>query len=338
MSVTANKKVSHKSWRLRIGLPASLVLVFLLISALGYQAIEDYTWVDSLYMATITISTVGYGTVSPLSDGGKLWSMFVIAGGVALGVALATQVGAFIVEGQIRHQLGRRSVERKIASLKGHIVICGYGRTGAMIAERLEQAGKTFVAVDIDPARIEVLERGHHLCVAGDAHDEEVLERAAISEAEVLYCTLPTDAANMFTVLSARHMHPKLKIVTRAEETRSREKLLRAGANRVICPDVIGARRMADVILRPALVDFVEVAQNGVDLEMDQLLVSPESHMAGKSLASLSLPRRFGAHVVAIQKPDGTTDYHPTPSVILEAGDRLILVGKVGASETLQCI
>ena len=328
----------NPSWRLRIGVPLILLLVFIAVSAVGYETIEpEYTWLDSLYMTVITISTVGYEVVGGgLSDAGKLWSIFVISGGVILGIALATQVGAFIIEGQIRSVIGRRQVERKIAMLQDHVVLCGFGRTGAMIAERLKKAGKTFVVVDIDPDRVELAERLHYLFVMGDAQEEETLQRVGLERAAVLITTLATDAANVFVTLSARHDNHKLLIVAKAEDTSSQAKLLRAGANRVICPEVIGATRMADVVLRPAVVDFVEVAQGGVDLELDQLILNTKSDLIGKTLEELQLPRRFGTHVVAIQRPDGTTNYHPTPQQALEAGDKLILVGRAGASEALQ--
>lgn len=296
----------------------------------------QYTWIDSLFMSIITISTVGYKEVGgTLPDMGKLWSIFVIAIGLMLITILGTQVAAFVVEGQLRGIFGRRQLEKKISALRGHIIVCGLGRMGKVVATELVEAGRDVVVIENDKEQIVLADQEKLPCVCGDAQEDGVLIAAGIKRASILIVVLSTDAASLFVTLSARQDNPKIFIVARAQEVSNQTKLERAGADRVICPQIIGAGRIADVVLRPAMVDFVEMAHSGVDLEMDQIEVQPGSELLGRTLAELNLSNRYGAHIVAIRKPDGRTNYHPLGDLQLSVGDRIIIVGQEGTSDAL---
>jgi len=325
-------------WFFRIGFPFLWLVVFVCISCAGYMFFEsDYTWLDSLYMTIITISTVGIKEVGGgLSDAGRWWTIFTIIGGLTLMTILGSQIAAFVVEGQIRGVIGRRQLERKIENLSGHVIICGYGRMGDQIAQNIIAAGRDVVVIDKDPERIAVAQRADLLYVQGDAQEDVVLEAAGVMRAKVLYAALSSDADNLFVTLSVKQDNPKLLVITRAQDESSLSKLKRAGADRVICPQVLGANRMSDVLLRPAMVDLVEMAHDGVGVELDQLLITDGSPLVGDTLQGLELPKKCGAHVIAIKHATGRASYHPNPEHQLQLGDMLIIVGKPGAMDILQ--
>lgn len=315
-----------------------LLLVIIGISTAGYMIIESprYGFIDALYMTVITISTVGMGEVHPLSPHGRVWTIFVIVGGAVTAATFLSMLVGLVVEGQVRRILGRRQLEHKIKGLTDHVILCGYGRIGAMVAAELHQAGRRVVAVEIDQEQTAVLEASGILYVLGDAQDEETLAAAGLANAAVLVAALPTDAQNVLVTLTARQSNPDILIISRATEVASQNKMKQAGASRVVCPHIMGASRIVDIVLRPAVVDFFEVASKGVDLEMDQIVLSTDSDLVGKSLKELELPRRAGVHVAAICRGDGETIYRPSSNVTLEAGDTVILFGKTGSAAALK--
>ncbi len=323
---------------MRIGGPLVALVVFVGIAAMGYKWIlPQFTWLDAVYLSIISIFTLNNEIVGmPLSDIAKIWSIVVISIGLVLVAIEGTQIAAFIVEGRIRKIFGRRQLFKKISALSGHAIVCGFGRMGRLIAQELHDAGQKVVIVDADEKQIQSAEQAGFLYVIGDAQEDEILETAGVKLAKNIIIVLNSDAANLFVTLSARQFNPKLFIVARVQEVANQIKLSRAGADRVVCPQIIGAGRMADVVLRPAMVDFVEMAHKGVDLEMDQMEVSAGSSLLGKTLAELELPRKYGAHIVAIRQADGNTNYHPTHGLKLNVGDRLIIVGRDGTSTQIQ--
>ena len=207
---------------------------------------------------------------------------------------------------------------------------------GSMVARDLRGAGCDVVVIERDPGLTATVEDGGMLYVLGDAQDEAVLTAAGVERAGYLMGALGSDAENVFVTLSARQLNPDLKIIVRAALPSTRDKLLRAGATRVVCPQTMGAMRMANIVLRPAVVDFVEMAREGVDLELEQLELSANSRLVGQTLEQLALPRRAGVQVVAIRRPDGQTVYHPTSEVKLTAGQTLILIGQRGTISAVQ--
>lgn len=315
-----------------------LLITIICVATAGYVVIEwpRYTFSDALYMAVITITTAGHLEVHALSQAGRIWTIFVILGGVVTGATVLSLLGSMVVEGQIRRILGRRQLEHKIKGLSGHVIVCGYGRMGEMVVADLRKAGRLIVVVDVDPDRTSDVEALDLPYVLGDAQDEEILVAAGLAKANELISALPSDAENVMVTLTARQSNPDIRIITRAVRSAAEGKLLKAGATRVVCPHVIGAYRMVNIVLRPAVVDFVEVAHKGVDLEMDQIVLSEDSKLVGKSLKELELPRRVGVHVAAISRADGQTIYRPASNLTLQAGDTVILFGKGGAAAALQ--
>ena len=262
--------------------------------------------------------------------------MVVLVSGTALVAMVVSGVVAAFVEGQIREVFGRQQLQQKIDKLKGHVIVCGFGRVGAQVAEKLSEAGRDVVVVDQSPEAIASARDTGLLFVEGDAQEEDVLEKAGVKRAESLVAALTTDAENVFVTLSARSANGELRIITRAQQITSESKLRKAGASRVICPQAIGANRMAQVVLRPAVVDFTELAQTGAELAVDQITIGPHSPLVDKTLRELELPSRFGVHVVAMQRQGGARVYNPTPDIRLAIGDVIILVGRAGAAEAMQ--
>ena len=333
MTTGASTRNALFSWRRKIAWPLLALLSFILVASLGYYLIEkDYTWADSVWMTFITISTVGYGEPHPLSSWGRIWTMGVIGTGLVLAAIVMSSVVAMLVEGQLLGILGRRQLQRKIAGLQGHVVVCGYGKAGTVVAQQLKAAGRDVVVVDNDPAKTSAAEAGGMLYVLGDAQDEAILKSAGIGAAGFLVAALPNDAENVFVTLSARQIRSDLQIIVRSNLPSSQDKLLKAGADRVVCPTTIGAARMVDIIVRPAVVDFVDMARVGIDLEMEQLRLGPSSKLVGRTLSDLSLPQNLGVQVVAIHRLDGTAIYHPNADFRLKSGDILVLVGQRGAA------
>jgi len=323
--------------RIRIAVPVALLVVVITTATGGYIAIEwpRYDLLDALYMTAITIGTVGYREVHELSPAGRIWTIFVIAAGLITGGVVVSLLGAMVVEGQIRRILGRRQLENKIRNLASHVIVCGFGRMGQRVALELNEAGRGVVVVDTDPEQTAAVEAAGLLYVLGDAQSEDVLKAAGIATAQTVVTVLHSDAENVLVTLTARQANPAVQIIARALETSTQDKLLKAGATRVVCPQAIGASRVVDSVLRPAVVDFVEVAHKGLDLEMDQIELSGQSELLEKTLEELELRRRIGVHVAAIRRADGQTIYQPAPEVTLRAGDTLILIGKRGAAAAL---
>jgi voltage-gated potassium channel len=305
---------------------------------MGYYLIEpQYSWHNAVYMTVISITTTGYEEVGGgLTTAGRVWTIFVLLGGVVTGAVALSLIVAAVVEGRIRGLFGRRQLEQKIASLSGHVIVCGYGRMGRRIAQLLKGSNRSVVVIDNAPGKTAQAEQDGVLYLLGDAQEESVLLAAGIEKASSLIAALPNDAANVFLTLSAHGLNKSLNIIARAQESSAQDKLTKAGATRVICPLIIGSNRIADVLLRPAIADFVEMAHKGVDLEMEQLTIKPDSPIAGKTLLDLALPARAGAMVVAIHRPNRETLYNPGPDATLAEGDMLIVIGKHGMDEAIE--
>lgn len=323
--------------RYRLAIPLAALVLFVVLASVGYMVIPPrHEALDALYMTVITIGTVGYGYVHEPTAASKAWSIFVIVGGLTISAVTLSLLASLVVEGQLRRILGRRQLERKIAGLSGHVIVCGLGRMGTAVARQLREAGREVVGVDLSPDQTSAAEEGGLLYILGDATNEQTLQAAGVERAETLMACLATDADNVFAALTARGLNGQINIIARAQHEASQDKLLRAGATRVVCPHVIGAGRLADIVLRPAIVDFVEVARRGVELELDELELAPQSRLVGRTLQELELPRRIGVHVVAVRRARGETIYHPTADLRLEAGDVLILIGERGAAKDVE--
>jgi voltage-gated potassium channel len=316
-----------------------ILIGFVIVATVGYHLLNpNRSWLDALYMTVTSITTVGLREVYPVSDLGMIWTLIVIVGGLVTGTVAMSMIVAMIVEGQVRIIFGRRQLQRRIASLSGHVIVCGYGRMGGLVTDELVNAGKQVVIIDSDDMRTQAAETAGLLYVLGNAEADDVLVAAGVERAKIIVTTLATDAENVFVTLSAREINPGLRIIAVARETSTQDKLIKAGADRVVCAHTLGASRMAAVVLRPAVVDFVEMAGQGGEIEMDQVKLADGSRLVGKSLEELELPHRVGVHVCAVQRSSGTPVYQPAPDFVLEAGDTLVLIGPTGSASAVEAM
>ncbi|MBI5075431.1 MAG: potassium channel protein [Nitrospirae bacterium] len=316
----------------------AVVLVALVASfgTAGYMLIEGWNFIDALYMTVITLASVGFKEIHDLSVFGRIFTIIIIIGGVAT-VAYALSAGAkIILEGELQEVYGRRRLEKKIRELKNHYIVCGYGRMGKIICRELREKNIKFVIVEKIP---DVHREDEDLLIfPGDATKDEVLKELGIEKAKGLVTVLPTDAENLFVVLSARGLNPDLFIVARAGEEGSEKKLVRAGADKVVSPYHIGGLRIAHTVLKPAVVDFIEFAtkSGNIDLQMEEVLIKESSDLVGKSLDECGIGRELGIIIVAIKKPNGEMKFNPTFKSAIKTGDTLIALGESSKLKNLE--
>jgi voltage-gated potassium channel len=320
----------------KLMLAGALLALVISFGTAGYMFIEEWDFLDSLYMTIITLASVGYKEVHQLSRAGMAFTIFLIIGGVGT-VLYALNAGAkILLEGELRHVFGRRRLEKKISQLKDHYIVCGYGRMGKIICRELSEKGIPFVIVE---KLADVAASSEDLLIfTGDATKDEVLKELGIERAKGLISVLPTDAENLFVVLSARVLNPKLIIVARAGEEGSEQKLLRAGADKVVSPYQIGGLRIAHTVLKPAVVDFIEFAtkSGNIDLQMEEVSISENSRLVGKTLDESGIGRELGIIIVAIRKPNGEMMFNPTFRSAIKEGDMLIALGEISKLKVLE--
>ena len=304
--------------------------------SVGYMFIEGWNCLDSLYMTVITIASVGYKEIHDLSPNGRIFTIILIISGVGSVTYALTTIAKIVVEGEIQEIFGRKRLEKKIKELKNHYIVCGYGRMGRIICRELKEKDIKFVVIEKEPDTFESGEET--LVLKGDATKDENLKEAGIEKAKGLISVLPTDAENLFVVLSARELNPKLFIVARAGEEGSEQKLLRAGADRVVSPYHIGGLRIAHTVLKPAVVDFIEFAtkSGNIDLQMEEITVQNNSKLAGLTLDECGIGRDLGIIVVAIKNASGDMKFNPTFRTAIKAGDTLIALGEIPKLKTLE--
>lgn len=314
-----------------------LILGIILVGTAGYIGIEGWSALDSLYMTVITITTVGYREVHPLSGKGMVFTLFLIGMGVGTILYAFNNAARIIIEGELQDIFGRRKVEKKIKMLKDHYIVCGYGRMGKAICKELQEKGAKFVVVDKEQAPKDGSDV-EMLFIRGDATRDEILRETGIENAKGLISVLSTDAENLYVVLSARVLNPELTIVARAGEEGSEQKLLRAGADRVVSPYHIGGLRIAHTVLKPAVVDFIEFAtrSGNIDLQMEEIYVHEGSAIADTTLDECGIGRELGIIIVAVKKTGGEMRFNPTSRTTLKAGDILIALGERGKLKTLE--
>lgn len=312
----------------RIGIGLAILLIILLLGSLGYRALEGWDFFDSLYMTIITLSTVGYQEVRPLSPTGRLFTMLLILTGLGFMFYVVGMIAQVVLEGQLQDILGRRRLEKKIEKMRGHYIICGFGRIGEVIARELTRNRIPIVVIDSRPQHAQLLDRLGYPYIIGNAIQEEVLLAAGLLRAQGLVATVTSDADNVYIVLTARSLNPNLKIVARAGEAGSDQKLRRAGANVVISPYELGGQRMAQTIIRPTVVDFMDVALGeGIELSLEEVAVGPHSELVGVALKDSGIRQRLDLIIVAIKRQDGTMIFNPQPEAPILAGDTLIALG-----------
>ena len=280
-------------------------------------------------MTVTTITTVGFGEIHPLSNSGRVFTLVLIVFGVGTILYTLNNAARIVIEGEIQEIFGRRKVEKKIKELKDHYIVCGYGRMGMVICKELKDTGARFAVIEKAPMASDTLE-SDILLVRGDATKDEVLKQAGIERAKGLISVLPTDAENLYVVLSAKVLNPDLNIVARAGEEGSEQKLLRAGADRVVSPYHIGGLRIAHTVLQPSVVDFIEFAtrSGNIDLQMEEIYVREGAGISGTTLDHCGIGRELGIIIVAIKRTDGEMKFNPTFRTVIKPGDVLIALGE----------
>jgi len=322
----------------RLRVVGILIILLVVTGALGYVSIEHMSWLDGMYMTVITLATVGYRELKDLSPAGKIFTMGLIVFGVAaLAWALETLTEAAVTE-QLTRGFWRRRMNKVIAQLKDHYIICGHGRMGQEISSELSRRQLPFVVIENNPEQIARLRELGYLFIEGDASRDETLLQAGIKNAKGLVTVMPTDADNTFVTLTARGLNPDLYIVARSVYREDEGKLRRAGANRVLSPYVIGGRRMAAALLQPGVADFLDVIMRSEEIEfqMDEIMVDPASSLAGKPLTDLAHLSPVRPAVVAIKSANGRFLANPDPTAPIEAGATLIVLGTQEQIETLR--
>jgi voltage-gated potassium channel len=292
------------------------------------MAIEGWGLLDATYMTIISLSTVGFEEVHPLSQQGKFFTIALILGGVATVTGTLTIGTQILLAGQLQKVMGRKKLEKEIKKLKSHYIICGHGRMGKIICHEFGRKPVPFVVIEED---LDVFKKipNSVLAIQGNASEESILLEAGIKRALGLVSVASSDADNVYITLTAIGLRPDLYIVARAGEAGSEQKLLRAGASKVVSPYTIGGTGIANAILRPAVVDFIELVtkREHLELQMEEVLISEGSSLAGKTILESGLRKRLGIIVVAVKKNDGLMEFNPSSSTGIEAGDRLIVLG-----------
>jgi voltage-gated potassium channel len=324
---TVSRRARAPLWRYFLALAIPVLLV--VMGTIGFRTIEGWGWLDSLYMTVTTLATVGFGEVHPLSRTARIFTIFLILGGVFTFFYSATEFIRAVVSGEIQGIFGRQRMERTLSELKDHIIVCGYGRMGRLVCRQFADAGLKFVVIDRQPGLLEAFDTAHGIALQGDATSDDVLKDAGVGRARALLTLAASDADNLYITMSARLLNEKLFIVARCDSELAENKLVRAGASRVILPYVIGGQRVAQAVLRPTVMDFIELATRSehMELQIEETEVQPGARLSGKTLRDSGIRQELGIIIVAIKKPDGSMVFNPDSAMVIAPGDLLITLG-----------
>jgi voltage-gated potassium channel len=318
----------------------SLLVLLLLVSGgtAGYMFIEGWRFLDAFYMTIITVGTVGFQEVHVMNDAGRVFTILLIVVGVTVLGYAVTKLAQIMFEGQFQRFLGRKKVEKSIEELKNHYIVCGYGRIGSLICREFAAKPIPFVVVESNQSVIEKLEEDNVLFLRGNATEDDTLLKAGIKRAKGLVSVVTSDTENVYITLTARGLNPGLFILARSGEPGSEIKLKRAGANKVVSPYHIGGSRMAQAILRPNVVDFIEIAtgRDHLDLQMEEIFIPSVSTFIGQNLQDAGLRRDTGVIIVGIKKANGKMVFNPDSASQIGAEDTLIVLGQPTAITKLE--
>jgi voltage-gated potassium channel len=328
MSLTPTSRRSFAGKDRRILFALAAVAIAIGFGAVGFYLIEGWSILDSLYVAAQTVTTVGYGDLTPGTRNGRIFSTLFMLAGVGVVLYALTSTVQAIVQSELIETFGQRRQSRKMSKLRNHFIVCGAGRVGSHLVRGLLTSAETFVVIERDAQRVaELVELGVTVLVR-DATLEESLREAGVEHARGLAACLPDDAENVYVVLTARDLNPQMHIVARAAEEQAEPKLIRAGANRVVAPTIIGGHRMAMALTKPAVDDFLgSITANKLELAFEQLEVEPASILAGQKLSETNIRSELDIVVVSIRRSDGKILFNPSGDARIESGDILIAIG-----------
>lgn len=317
---------------------AGLICFTLVVGTVGFEVIEGYSWFDSFYITLTMITTVGDEGARRFSHAGRVFNSFLILFGVS---AMFLAVGAMtqtIIELELQDRYGQRRKRRMIEKLNDHFIVCGFGRVGRNACYEFQQANAPFVVIDRNEQRVAKAAATGMLAMVADATQDDNLRQAGVLGAKGLIAALPSDAENLFIILSAKTLNPRLTIVTRVSEEEAGEKLRRAGADTVLTPYTMAGRQLADALLRPHVVEFLDFARSniGSKITMEQVSVASKGELSGQSLSQLSELRKSGVIVLAIRTKRGETIFNPPAEMEISAGDFLIVMGERSSLQKLE--
>jgi voltage-gated potassium channel len=321
-----------------LALSILLSISLVLIGSCGYMLIEGWTFGDAIYMTIITLATVGYGEVHQVSDAGRIFTVILIFMGVGYFMYVGGNIVQFLVEDRIRIILGRRKLDKQIAKLKNHYIICGYGRIGRVLARYLNERYLNVVIIEKNEGRQAAMDEDGVLYLVGEATDESLLLRAGIKQAKGLITALGTDADNVFLTLIAKHLNPGLFIVARAIQNATKRTIQAAGANKVISPYDLGARRMAHAILRPTVIQFLELAftDEHTDIQVEEIRVHSTSRLLNVALKDSGIRQQLDLIILTIKKADNSMIFNPKADTCIETDDTLVVVGRAKSVNELE--
>ena len=307
-----------------------ILVAVLMVGTVGYMLIENWTFFDSLYMTVITITTVGFREIGAVSPIGRIFTIFIIFSGMGIIAYILGRIAQSMVDFQVRSIIGRRKLGLAMRAIKDHYVICGFGRIGKIICRELKKYNIPMVVIDNSSNVGDELESEGVPFIRGDATNEDVLIEARVEKAKGLISVVASDADNLFITMSARGLNPGAFILARADEEQTEKKLLRAGANKVVLPYLIGGHKMAQSIVKPAVTDFIDFTfhNSEMGLEMGELKVGERSSLNGVALIDSGIRQKLNVIFVAIRKKDGEMVFNPSSQTLIEAGDTLISLGK----------
>lgn len=329
--------------RWQLGRALAVFAVVIVVGAIGYYIIESdqdppWTLLDAFYMAVITVSTVGYREIHEPGPAGRVFTIVLIFFGVGAFMYLATTVANYVIAGELQGLWSRRRMEKQIAQLSDHYIVCAYGRMGSQVADEFKRERCPVVVIDPDPQAVARAQEDGHLALRGSAGDDEILKAAGVERAHGLVSCLDSDAGNLLVVLSARALNERLSIVARTNDHESSSKLATAGANRVLWPYGLSGRRLAQMALRPNVVEFLEVVMHDEELELvlEELTIAIDSPLEGKPIGSSEIRGKTGAMIVAIRRRDGKMVVAPEAKTELHAGDIVVALGTREQLEALR--
>ncbi len=322
----------------RLVFVAALIALVLITGTIGFSVIDGYPRFDAFYMTLITVSTVGYAEIHPLSQAGRVFNSFLIFFGV---ITMFFAIGAMtqsIIELELGEYFGKRRHKRMIDKLENHFIVCGYGRVGRNAAHELKRAGVPFVVVEREPERAERAIQAGMLAVTADSTRDDTLRSVGVARARGLISALATDADNLFVILSAKNLNPKLFVATRAAEEEAEEKLRRAGADALFAPYTTAGYRLAQAVLRPHVFQFFDLATKGMgfDVDIEQVRVPEASEFAARSIEQMRIRHDLGVIVLGIRKSDGAMLFNPAAETVISGGDFLIVMGEPANLRTLE--
>jgi voltage-gated potassium channel len=314
----------------RARVPVLLLTLALTYGTVGFRVIEDYPWVDALYMTVTTLTTVGFGEIHPLSTAGRAFAITLIAFGVLAVFDLIAVFTSLLASGRLSRSIERRAMQRRIRDLRDHYVVCAYGRVGRAATRELVRRGAEVVVIENQEAVEPLLGEAGVPYLIADPSEESVLEEAGVGRARALLCAVDSDVVNVYITLSARALYPDLFIIARAARPESVDKLRRAGADRVISPYAVSGVRMAAMALQPAVLEFVDMVSVDPDLRIEEVVVGKGSALATRSVRDVCAPYE-GVMVLAVRNPAGELLIPPRADTVLSEGDLIIVVGPAAA-------